>query len=172
MPSDPVVVDTNVPLMANGKGPFGTACRAACARSLQEVMESSTLVLDSGYRILKEYGNKLSSTGQPGPGDAFRKWALTNLANPDRCTQIPITETPDGSFVEFPEHPELADFDEDDHKFLAVASAHPGDPEILQATDAKWWGFRKAFEETGIQVRFLCPEEIAAQHDMKFGKGL
>lgn len=169
MPRDPVVVDTNVPLMANGKGPLSRACRAASARALRGVMEKSTLVLDSGYRILTEYGKKLSHRGQPGPGDAFLKWVLTNRANPERCTQIPITATPNGSFEEFPDHPGLASFDEDDHKFLAVAHAHPGSPEVLQATDTKWWGFRATFAEAGIEVRFLCPEEISERYEAKFG---
>ena len=53
--------------------------------------------------IISEYKNKLSQTGQPGIGDAFLKWVLTNQANPNRCQTAKITETGIDSFEEFPQ---------------------------------------------------------------------
>ena len=50
-----------------------------------------------------------------------------NWTNPERCDLVEITLV-DGlkiNFEEFPDDPALADFDDDDRKFIAVACAHP-----------------------------------------------
>ncbi len=55
-------------------------------------------------------------------------------------------------------------------KFVAVAAAHPSRPPILQGFDSKWWGWRRALEESHIVVEFLCPEEIARKFEEKSTK--
>lgn len=166
------VVDTNVPLVASERSDMSPDCVLACISKLQELMTSGCVVIDDGWRILGEYDNKLSASGQPKIGDFFYKWVLTNLANPRRCFQVPLTPR-DGSehdFEEFPAHPGLAPFDPSDRKFVAVAASCPGGPvPILQASDSKWWGWRNALDECGIQVEFLCREEIAGKHGEKIG---
>jgi hypothetical protein len=133
----------------------------SCVRRLQEIKATGKIVLDDGYRILLEYRDNLRSDGQPGEGDAFLKWVLTNQANPQRCEQVHINPTEDGNtFAEFPDDPDLRGFDPSDRKFVAVARAHPDSPPILNAVDTDWWQFREALSRNGVHVEFLCPQEI------------
>ncbi|MCP4345533.1 MAG: hypothetical protein GY795_08405 [Desulfobacterales bacterium] len=166
------VVDTNVPLTANEKADAGPDCILECIRALQYIMEKGHIVLDDNWLIIKEYMNKLSSTGQPGLGDMFLKWVLTNQSNPSRCTCVPITPVKDNNlnFEEFPDHIGLKNFDLSDRKFVAVSIAHGEYPPILQAVDCKWWGWKSALHECGVYVEFLCPEEIARKYAEKMGK--
>ena len=71
---------------------------------------------------------------------------------------MPITVHSDCGFEEFPNDPRLSNFDSDDRKFVAVALASQSDPQVLNATDTDWWAHRKALEENGVDVVFLCPE--------------
>jgi hypothetical protein len=134
-------------------------------------MRSGHLVVDDGFRILSEYQRHLRQEGQPGPGDAFLKWVLTNQANPRRCTRVALTphESDPEHFDEFPKHPDLANFDPADRKFVAVAATARGKPEIWQGFDSKWWGWRRALLKEGIRVEFLCAEDIARKHGQKSG---
>jgi len=63
----------------------------------------------------------------------------------------------------------LINFDPYDRKFVAVAATHPDRPAILQATDSKWWGWKEALAECGVIVEFLCPADIEAGYNRKFG---
>lgn len=156
-----VVVDTNVPVVANGQSPQASAdCVEACVQRLRQITSEGTLVLDHDFYILGEYLRNLRSNGQPGVGDAFLKWALTNRTNPRRCTLVHI-EPLGNSFAEFPDSTDLAGFDLADHKFVAVALAHQGHPPILNAVDSDWWHYRKALESHGVAVEFLCPDAVS-----------
>ncbi len=165
------LVDTNVPLVANHQADVSGECVLECVRRLKEIMENGCIVLDDQWKILGEYLHKLSSSGQPGVGDAFLKWVLTNQANPERCRLVAITPKPDDEldFVEFPNHAKLQDFDRSDRKFVAVSAVHPEEVPILQATDSKWWGWKEALAECGIEVIFLCSDEIAEKYTKKMG---
>ncbi len=158
-----VIVDTNVPLVANGAAPQASArCAAMCAQRLNAICTQDILVLDDCWYIINEYKHQLHSSGQPGFGDAFLKWVLTNWANPLRCELIHLTLQDDGQpgcdFVEYPQAPTLADFDPSDRKFVAVAMEHPEHPPILNAADSDWWYHREALARHGVQVEFLCPD--------------
>lgn len=119
--------------------------------------------MDQGRHILREYTRQLRSEGQPGVGDAFLKWVLTNQANPLRCRHVPITLAPDredeNDFVEFPIDPRLAGFDRSDRKFVAVARSHPEHPPILNAVDTDWRDYHEILAEHQVAVAFLCPDE-------------
>ena len=117
---DPCVVDTNVPMVANGKSTAGAKCMEACAKKLNEIVERGHVVIDDSFLLLSEYRANLNSRGQPGVGDHFYRWVLTNRGNSTRCTCVRITPTPEGSYTEFPRHPDLEGFDPSDHKFIAV----------------------------------------------------
>lgn len=162
MPRDspPVVIDTNVLIAANGRDcPQATpACRIACVQQLQHTKTEASLVLDDRFRILNEYKNKVSPSGQPGVGDAFLKWILTNWTNSTHCHQVSITPTPDGSFKEFPSSPDLQGFDPSDRKFVATALSHPDCPAILNAVDSDWKQFGPALAAAGVKVEQLCPQ--------------
>jgi len=157
------VVDTNVPVVANGSSKQASPeCVKACAVRLGELTQKGQLVLDDKWLILKEYMANLSPSGQPGVGDVFLKWVLTNRCNPKLCEQVAITPRNSGEtdFEEFPSDPALHDFDPTDRKFVAVAAAHPDRPPILQAVDTKWWQMKEPLLEAGITVDFLCGEDI------------
>ncbi|MFN7947228.1 MAG: hypothetical protein U0Z53_17890 [Blastocatellia bacterium] len=155
-----VVVDTNVAVVANGKSEQASDdCVLICIQRLKEIVEGKKkLIIDDGWRIIREYKNNLRSQGQPGLGDAFFKWVLTNWANPLRCEQVKITETGTSGteFSEFPSVADLDDFDPSDRKFVAVALAHPLRPPILQAVDGKWKAFEEALIRSGVTVDFIC----------------
>src|SRR5262245_23756357 len=123
-----VVVDTNVAVVANGRSVQASAgCVYMCVQRLQKITRGTDkLVLDSQWRIIREYQNHeyqnhLRSEGQPGVGDAFLKWVLTNWRNPKRCQLVTITQvgTSETDFREFPSAPALQDFDPSDRKFVA-----------------------------------------------------
>lgn len=154
------LIDTNVPLAANGKSSAEPACMRAAAARLRQLQLSEILVLDAGFLILKEYQNKLSSTGQPGVGDAFLLWAWRNHANPRHCELVTLDTADDGSFAAFPGAPELAAFDLSDRKFVAAALTHPARPPVVNATDSDWHYHREALEQHGVQIEFLCPAEM------------
>ena len=159
-----VIVDTNVPLVANGKADQASPdCVEACIDELMKITEGNVqLVLDDQRRIIAEYRNKLNPGGFPGVGDAFLKWVEVNWANCQHCDLVSITPVDDSEtdFQEFPTDPALVDFDPDDRKFIAVALAHPNKPPILQAVDSAWWHYRKALCQNGITVDFIYEDDI------------
>jgi hypothetical protein len=153
------VVDTNVMLVANRKAEQASSeCVIECVKHLVALQTGGKLVLDNGWYLLREYGNRLSSSGQPGVGDAFYKWALSNFRNPECCETFTITpiESDPGNFLEFPDNPELKNFDLNDRKFaaLSVVSKAP----MWEAVDKDWWQCRDALRASGVAVEFLCPD--------------
>ncbi len=160
-----VIVDTNVAIVANRKTPQASAqCVLRCTQTLREVTTTGVLVIDDGWRIINEYKKNLQQSGQPGVGDAFCKWVLTNWGNPSRCETVTLTPQPASTdptdFVEFPNDPALRTFDRSDRKYVAVALAHPETPPILNAIDTDWWHHREMLEGYGIKVNFLCPDAM------------
>jgi hypothetical protein len=157
------VVDTNVAVVANKNHPEASPqCVLSCIQAMEELKLSGKLVLDDRWRIIREYQNNLSSTGQPGYGDAFLKWVLRNRENPLRCQQVTIHPI-DGSetdFEEFPKDPALQALDPSDRKFVAVALAHSSRPPIWNATDTDWWELRAELSSNGLQIRFLCQNDV------------
>ncbi|MCX6582891.1 MAG: hypothetical protein NT166_22170 [Candidatus Aminicenantes bacterium] len=158
------VVDTNVLMVANKKNKAASPqCIQVCADKLHEIASAGKVVLDDGWRILHEYGKHLNPSGQPGFGDFFYKWVLTNRKNPLHCELVKITPLPSDieNFLEFPGDESLADFDPSDRKFIAVSMSHSQHPPVLQALDSEWWHFRAELEENGINVVFLCEIDIS-----------
>jgi hypothetical protein len=159
-----VIVDTNVPLVANGSADQASEdCVEACIDELLKITEGDVkLVLDDQRRIIEEYRNKLDPGGFPGVGDAFLKWVEINWANPQQCDLVSITPIDDleTDFQEFPADPALQDFDPDDRKFIAVALAHSEKPPILQAVDSGWWNARDALRQNGGTIDFICEGDI------------
>lgn len=159
-----VVVDTNVAVTANGADlPHGVTrrCIAACARRLLEVQQRETVVVDNGWLILNEYKANVNERGQPGAGDAWLKWLLTNHANPQRCHKVALTPVKDGRlFEEFPDDPDLTHFDVSDRKFVAVSRAHDERPPVLNAVDSDWQEHQVALARHDVAVQFLCPEYL------------
>ncbi len=154
------VVDTNVAVVASERAEQATLkCVLACVEALVRIQSSGRVAFDKGYRIIEEYRQQLSPSGQPGVGDAFLKWVLQNQANPEHCEVVEIHLRPGSTeeFEEFPTDPALAKFDKSDRKFVAVARASPSKPPILNAVDSDWWDFRDELENHGVTIEFLCP---------------
>ncbi len=157
------VVDTNVPVVANGKSEQASPeCVKNCVKRLEELKKSGIIVLDDQGKIFKEYRKNLRSEGQPGFGDAFLKWIYTNMYNRERCELVPITprNSSETDFEEFPSDPKLKTFDPSDKKFVAVALAHSKHPPILQAVDRKWYLMKEALAKNNVKVDFLCLKDI------------
>ena len=164
-----VIVDTNVPLVANRFSYASEDCVEICVDRLKQITDGETKLavdyraLDGQQHIIDEYRNKLDASRQPGVGDAFLKWVEINWTNPDRCDLVEITLIIVGgkiNFTEFSNDPALANFDDDDRKFVAVACAHPGQPPILQAVDSKWRNFLGVLTQNGVTVEYLCPANM------------
>ena len=159
-----VVVDTNVPKVANGRkeSPQASArCVNTCIGRIRGIMRGDEkLVLDDKWILIREYRNNLRASGEPGAGDRFLKWILQNKDR--KCDVVSITPIggSDVEFAEFPVDPALAKFDDDDRKFVVVALSHPHKPPILQAVDSKWVGFHAALQQHGVRVEELCPQDV------------
>ena len=164
------VVDTNVPILANlatqpdPGSDFPDTCVEACVDAVEHVVRTRGLILDDGDEIYDEYiGNLAPWSRQPGVGDIFMKWVHDRRGSFKASQRVPITRRGE-SYEEFPPHAGLENFDRSDRKFVAVSNAHPEKPPILQATDSKWWGWKEALEECGIEVEFLCPEYVESKY--------
>lgn len=157
-----VAIDTNVPVVANARdGAPSLACTGAAVGFLEALIEPGAplILLDSSSFILGEYMANLNLAGQPGLGDAFMKWVHYNQANPDVCTQVPVTplDAMGTSFAEFPADPSLRGFDRSDRKFVAVVLAcGSATAEVVHATDRVWWKYEEALRCLGVSVRHLC----------------
>jgi hypothetical protein len=145
------VVETNVALVANRMAPQASpGCILACTRILNGIMESERIAIDDRWEVISEYKKKLRSSGEPGIGDAFLRFVLTNLQNPTRCDAVRMAD--------FPNSPILNSFHSKDRKFVQVALAHPDRPVILNAVDTDWRPFEAHLLSHGVRVEFLCPE--------------
>ena len=165
-----VVIDTNVPVVANGRSEQASPeCVENCAVRIGQLTKNGKLILDDGWLIIKEYMANLRSSGQPGVGDTFLKWVLTNRSNPSLCELVRITprNSSEVDFEEFPSDPALEKFDPTDKKFVAVSLAHPEKPPILQATDVEWWEMREPLRAAGVIIDFLCEKDIKSILDQR-----
>jgi hypothetical protein len=165
-----IIIDTNVILVTSGQHQdISLECHKNCILQLQLIEKHGHVVIDDGYRILQEYSNKTTPNRPKNLGDAFVKWLQRNKGNASRCTQISITEHHERGFESFPDDPELHSFDPPDRKFVAVAAAHPEKPRILQAADCKWLDWESALNRHGINVEFICKDDVERFHKKKFG---
>jgi hypothetical protein len=156
------VIDTNVLLVTNEQhenvSPEGVI---AWVERLERLRKSGCVVLDDGYEILREYGQKTKPNAGNRFGDGFLKWLLQNTGNPQCVAQVHIEKHAERGYAEFPDDIELHEFDHADRKFVAVSAAHPKRPPILQGTDSKWMLWSERLSAHGIEVEFLCPDDVA-----------
>ena len=151
-----VVVDTNVPVVANGRDTHaGPVCQRACVRAILEVTASRTAVLDDGRLILGEYERNLGlpgRRGEDGVGDAFLEHVHDHQYDGARVRREPITATGDGrrGFEELPPNK----LDADDRKFLAAAVV--ASASIMNATDSDWNEQRDLLRRLSVPLEQLC----------------
>ena len=163
------VIDTNVILAANESHEnLSPDCIATCASRLLDIKSKGTVIIDDKFRILSEYQNKTDSRGGKKPGDAFLKWLLQNSANPKHCIRVALTEQGPDIFDEFPVKTLENFFDPSDRKFVAVANAHPSKPTVLQAADCKWLDWQEDLRSAGIEIEFICLDDVRRFYAKKF----
>ncbi len=163
------VVDTNVLLVANRQhAEVSSKCVIACVERLQALQKKGVVVIDDGHRILGEYRKKTSLSPPKGVGDVFLKWLMRNANNTRHVEQVPLTETVEDNFEEFPVPALAAAFDPPDRKFAAVAHVHPQKPPVWQAADSKWLAWWQDLRAQGVRVEFLCPSDVLRVYRKKF----
>lgn len=147
------VVDTNVPLVAEGL--HGGACKECCLDAISwvaHVTAGHSIVLDSGREILSEYRRQLERLQGRDPGLAgkFYEYALA----PENHVIAAITRSKTAVFGydEIPKTAKLQGFDARDFKFIATAVSHGGPNTIVQCADSKWLTFESALAEIGVTV--------------------
>lgn len=153
------IVDTNVPIVANGMadGTVGSGtpsldCREAAVDFLTELLKHGRVVLDLAGEIQAEYSRHLKPAGQPGVGDRFYQAVL--FSAPQRVERIELPKDHAGNFTHYPNDPELVSFDPSDRKFVALA-LHAKAP-VVVATDSDWVESKAALQRNRVKIVFLC----------------
>ena len=149
-----VVVDTNVPIVANGRDTHADEqCQLNCVMRILEIQSSGSVVLDDHDLIFGEYRSHLRFRGEPGVGDAFFRYVFDHWSSESRVIRVAITPSDNDrrGFEELPEN----ELDPSDRKFLAVAKE--ADAPILNATDGDWDEQHDLLEGLSVSVEQLCP---------------
>ena len=152
------VVDTNVPILANGCAPQADdQCRSSCVGKLGYLMKQGTVAIDDKDAILKEYIANFSRSGGRSLGDQFFIHVINNQYDETRVQRIAVTPIDDEkrSFEELPENT----FDPSDRKFLAVAVS--AEAVVLNATDSDWGEQQELMDGLGVNVEQLCPQHAS-----------
>lgn len=155
-----VIVDTNVLIAANREAVPQTSrqCEDECIRVLENLHAQSICLVDNRWDILGEYIDQLDWISPNGVGAWFIRELLNSKNSIERCRQIPITPHPERGYEEFPDDPDLQDFDRSDRKFVAVAIASNEIPlpPIFNAADSDWKNDKTALQRHGIRVQQIC----------------
>lgn len=155
-----VVVDTNVPMVANDRdGTYPEGCPISCMERLKRVREREQVVVDYDWEILSEYKRYLKAEGQPGLGDAFYQHVLRHVGNDAHTTLVQLVRRRDGEYADFPDDPLLATFDPSDRKFAAAAKVTGG--HVLNAVDSDWLDHEPALNDHDITIEFVCGKSAA-----------
>ena len=129
------IIDTNVPIVANGRDdgerPVRLACREASIEFLLKVVARGCVLLDALGEIQDEYRPYLNPSGQPGTGDRFYQLIIQRY---DRTERIEISKRADGEFTDLADEIIDSAFDRSDRKFAAL-SCKVGAP-VTNATDS------------------------------------
>jgi hypothetical protein len=157
------VVDTNVPIVANGRPdpadprPPSLACREAAIDFLQAVLRDGRILLDANGDVEAEYHRYLSPRGQPGVGDRFYLEVINSA--PRRVERTELPRRPDGEYAHLPQALIDAGFDPSDRKFAALAKRARAT--VANAVDSDWLDHRPTLQREGIRLHFVCGCTIA-----------
>ena len=152
------VVDTNVPIAANGGTTDATdrkptkACRLAAIEFLEELLDKGKVLLDRCGNIQKEYLRHLNPKGQPSVGDQFLLQVLNS--HPDRIVRVSLPRRNNGEFEDVPQQLIEQRFDRNDRKFVALAVR--GEASIANATDSDWLTFAAVLNQSHVTVENIC----------------
>lgn len=152
------VVDTNVPIVANGRSRTrkgernaSSKCRIEAIEFLEMILRRGRIILDLNGEIQQEYLQHLNPKGQPGVGDRFLQVVLNSA--PRRVERVVLGKT-GGEFFDFPRDPALVKFDPSDRKF--AAAARNAGASVANAIDSDWLDHREALSRNGVKVKFVC----------------
>ena len=154
----PFVVDTNVPVVANGCAPQTDGrCRSTCVGKLGFLMKQGTVAIDDKGAILKEYINNFSRSGARNVGDMFFIHVIRHQYDETRVQMAAVTPIDDDrrSFEELPKN----NFDLSDRKFLAVAVS--AEAVVVNATDSDWGEQKELMADLGVEIEQLCPQHAS-----------
>ena len=150
------VIDTNVPIVANGRQnsdggkQYSIDCREKAGRFVKYVLESGTPLVDGDGAILCEYRKNLDSSRQ-GIGDLFYREIL----------QRGIAERIDlpkkgKEYQDVPQEIIRAGFHRKDRKFVALAKKE--NVPVVVAVDSGWPAHFPLLQRHGVCVWFVCGE--------------
>lgn len=147
------VIDTNVPIVANGtEANFTPQCRESAVRLLMLALKTGIVVIDSAGEIQEEYRRHLNPKGQPGVGDRFYKEIINS--HPARILRVDLPKRDDGEYEDLPQPIIESNFDPSDRKFAAAAKKTRAT--VYNAVDTDWLEQRDIIEQNGIPIVFLC----------------
>ncbi len=152
------VVDTNVPIVANGvpdpanPRPPSLACREAAVEFLRAVLREGQILVDADGEVEAEYRRYLSPRGQPGVGDRFYLEIINSA--PRRIERTELPKRLDGEYADLPQAVIDAGFDVSDRKFAALAKRTRAT--IANAVDSDWLHHRAVLQREGIRLHFVC----------------
>lgn len=161
MPMNRFVIDTNVPIIANGRMDESSEreqsnppidCQLSAILFLTKVLENGKIIVDSAGLIETEYKRHLRPSGQPGVGDRFLFNVLMSM--PDRIERVSLERRKDGEFSALPDILIQSDFDQSDRKFAAAALI--SNAPVVNSTDSDWYIFEDVLTKSGISVIQLC----------------
>lgn len=150
------VIDTNVPIVANGDKNSSIDCRISAVETLRSALSKGTIYLDFAGAIQEQYRKYLKPSGQPGVGDRFYQEVLNS--HPDRIQRIALEL--DGEYVDLPKAVLDAGFDPSDRVFAALA--HKTGAKVHNAVDSDWLEHRAVIEANNITICFVCGDDPAA----------
>lgn len=152
------VVDTNVPIVANGRPdpkddrPPSLACRIGAVTFLQKALASGKVLVDLAGEIQAEYRKYLNASGQPGVGDRFYQEVINSA--PRLIERIELPKGDDDEYTDLPQALIAANFDRSDRKFAALGGREQAP--VINATDSDWLNHRATLEGNGIRIQFVC----------------
>jgi hypothetical protein len=149
------IIDTNVPIVANGRDDgerqVRLSCREASIEFLLTVMERGFVLLDASGEIQDEYRRYLNPSGQPGTGDRFYQLIIQRY---DRTERIEISKRADGEFTDLADEIINSGFHRKDRMFAAL-SCKEGVP-VTNAIDSDWANDKDLLVRNGVTIQFLC----------------
>ena len=150
-----VIVDTNVPVVANGQNPdVADACIDACKLFIAGIPGKRVVLLDTADEIRAEYAQALRNGRPYQLGDQFLLFVYQHQYDSRHVRRVDLPKHPDDAFVDFPAARELATFDRADRKFAALA--RKTGIAVTNATDSDWADHAPVLNAHGISVEFLC----------------
>jgi hypothetical protein len=153
-----VVIDTNVPVIANGamnnksKMPASLKCQISAVEALFKAVNSQCILLDLEGNIQNEYQRYLNAKGQPGVGDQFFRHILNSI--PSRVERLSLPKRCDGEYSFLPQEIIDCGFDRSDRKFAALAKQ--AGASVINAVDSDWVQHGLTLSNAGIEVENVC----------------